>query len=193
MEEAVCRPLVQALARVPDFRQFQGQRYTLVSVLALACVATLCGYNGYCQMAEWGRLYGDQFAYALGFNGRTPAAGTFHNIFRRLDRNALEKALMEWAESVLVHFPDARALAIDGKTLRGSAKQGALDVHLLSVVSHALGLTVFQKAVDRKTNEIGAILEVLSAIALEGRIITVDALLTQKSVAEAILEKKGTS
>ncbi len=190
MDEAVCPPLIKVLAQVQDCRSFQGQRYRLVSILALACAATLCGYRSYGQMAEWGRLYGSSLAETLGFiDGKTPAAGTIHHAFRRLDKSALERALRKWVECILSRMPNAQALAIDGKTVRGSAKQGAIDVHLLSVVSHGLGLTLFQHAVDDKTNEIGAIMEVLSGLILEGRVVTVDALLTQKPVAEAILKK----
>jgi len=82
-------------------------------------------------------------------------------------------------------------VAIDGKTLRGSRKQGAPAAHLLSAVGHRLGLTLAQVAVDEKTNEIPLIQEVLEQLMVKGRVITVDALLTQVSVAESILEKEG--
>ncbi len=80
---------------------------------------------------------------------------------------------------------------MDGKTLRSSAKQGASGAHLLSAVAPVLGLTLHQKAVPHKTNEIGAIQEVLQALVLEGRVVTVDALLTQRDVARTIVEKGG--
>ncbi len=76
--------------------------------------------------------------------------------------------------------------------MRGSANHGALDVHLLSAVSHGLGLTVGQEAVDDKTNEIGAVQALLAALVMEGRIFTMDALLTQKAIAQTIVQKKGT-
>jgi hypothetical protein len=84
-------------------------------------------------------------------------------------------------------------VAIDGKTLRSSAKQGCPGAHLLSALAPVLGLTLYQKAVPSKTNEIGAIQQVLEALVLQGRIITVDALLTQRAVAHAIVEKGGTT
>ena len=59
----------------------------------------------------------------------------------------------------------ADAMAVDGKTLRGSKKQGALGAHVLSVVSHRLGLTLTQQAVDAKTNEIKGIETVLAQLA----------------------------
>jgi hypothetical protein len=147
-------------------------------------------------MAEWGRHYGKELAKRLGFTeGKTPSVGTLHTIFRYLDKHAFEKALQSWAECVLSHLPNKAApvLAIDGKSLRGSAHQGACEAHLLSAVSQGLGLTVFEQAVEDKTNEIGAIQTVLSSLVLEGRVVTVDALLTQKAIAQTILEKGGTT
>lgn len=83
------------------------------------------------------------------------------------------------------------AIAVDGKTLRGSKKQGAPGVHLLSVVSHRLGLTLTQQGVDDKTKEIKAIETVLEQIVLSGRVLTMDALLTQRQVAQTIVDKGG--
>jgi predicted transposase YbfD/YdcC len=82
-------------------------------------------------------------------------------------------------------------VALDGKTMRGSRKQGAEDTHLLSALSHRLGLTVHQRAVSDKTNEIGAVADLLRAIVLEGRVFTMDAMLTQRAAATQIVEGKG--
>lgn len=117
-------------------------------------------------------------------------------MFRHLDKQALEACLGKWAECALQHTPTKtplQGIAIDGKTLRSSHKQGACDTHLLSAVSHRLGLTLYQQGVDDKTNEITTITEVLSHLLLEGRVVTVDALLTQKHIAQQIRAKGGTS
>ncbi len=115
---------------------------------------------------------------ALDFaDGRTPCAATLFLIFRTLDIAAYESALGRWAEGILQGCGDT-IRAIDGKTLRGSKKQGASGTHLLSVVSQALGLTVQQEAVNDKTNEIGAMLSLVRGLVLDGRIFTMDALLT---------------
>lgn len=205
MSELSCRPLVEALAEVPDFRSSQGRRYPLAAILALACAATLCGYKSYGAMAKWGKNYGQDLAHSLGFaQGKTPSVGTLHTVFRYLDKNALEAALAAWIDDVLAHLPKqskehnkeqnhSPAVALDGKTLRGSKGQGACDVHLLSAVSHGLGLTLFQEAVSDKTNEITAAQTVLAALVLQGRVVTMDALLTQKAIAETIVAKGGTS
>jgi len=81
--------------------------------------------------------------------------------------------------------------ALDGKTLRGSKKQGAWGTHLLSVVSQRGGLTVQQEAVDDKTNEIGALRTLLGTLVLQGHVFTMDALLTPRDLAAQIVAGGG--
>jgi predicted transposase YbfD/YdcC len=83
------------------------------------------------------------------------------------------------------------AIAIDGKILRGSQKQGAPGVHLLSAFAHRMGLTLAQESVDDKTNEPPVALELLRYLVLEGRIVTMDALLTQRQIAQQIVDAGG--
>jgi hypothetical protein len=82
-------------------------------------------------------------------------------------------------------------VALDGKTLRGSKKPGAPGTHLLSAVSHHVGLTLAQQAVDDKTNAITQVEVVLGQVVLENRVFTMDALLTQRHVAQAIVDGGG--
>jgi len=145
-------------------------------------------------MAEWGRNYGQELARALGFtHKKTPCAATLHTIFKKIEVELLESKLEEWVESVLAatSIPGGEGIAVDGKTLRGSRKQGAAGAHLLSAVSHRLGLTLRQQAVDDKTNEIPVVQELLKQLLLEGRVFTMDALLTQREVAETIVGGGG--
>ena len=190
------QPLIEVFAEIPDFRRCRGKRHPLPAILSLACCAMLCGYRSYSAIAEWGRNYGVRIAHALGFTHNTPCAATLHTVFRHVDRDAVEAKLGAWAEGVVVSTPVApsageAAIALDGKTLRGSRKQGAPGAHLLSALSHHLGLTLAQQAVDDKTNEITQVETVLHQLVLQGRVCTMDALLTQRQVAQTIVEKGG--
>jgi predicted transposase YbfD/YdcC len=112
-----------------------------------------------------------------------------------VDRERFEAQLGAWAEGLLGESPhtegDEDAIAIDGKTLRGSQKQGAAGAHLLSALAHRVGLTLAQQAVDDKTNEIPVALDLLRHMVLEGRIVTMDALLTQRQIAQQIVDAGG--
>jgi predicted transposase YbfD/YdcC len=189
-----CLALIDVFSSIPDFRQSKGKRHPLKAILAMAAAAMLCGYRSYSAIAEWGRNYGADLASALGFtHSKTPCASTLHTIFSNIDKQMFEARLSTWAELALRDAPatELEPAAVDGKSLRGSQRQGADSAHLLSALSHRLGLTLGQKAVPDQTNEIGVVLELLRDLLLEGKVITVDALLTQRKIAEAILAQRG--
>jgi predicted transposase YbfD/YdcC len=188
--------LRDALAEVVEFRQARGRRYELLSVLLLCCVAVMCGSRSQAAIAEWGLNYGRKWLARLGIKRRRgPSQPTLHRIFKGIDCEQLEKAVGQWAELVLHSCPGKpfalEAVAVDGKTLCGSQRQGAEDVHLLSALSHRLGVVIAQVAVSDRTNEIGQMDELLAALVLEGRIITADSLLTQREIAQAIIDRGG--
>jgi predicted transposase YbfD/YdcC len=190
------RPLIEVFAMIPDFRKPRGKRHPLAAIFALACCAMLCGARSYSAMAEWGRNYGVRIAQALGFTHATPCAATLHIIFRHVNRDEFETHLGAWADEVVGSLPPGpempeTAIALDGKTLRGSKKQGAPEIHLLSALAHQVGVTLAQYAVDAKTNEITAVEPVLQHLVLEGRIVTMDALLTQRHIAQTIVDQGG--
>src|SRR5215210_6085255 len=188
--------LVDVLADITDPRQSRGKRHPLHSILSLAVAAMLCGYKSYSAMAEWGRNYGQEFSTALGFtHSKTPCAATLHNTFRSLDRQVFESRLGDWVEAVMADSSgegeSLEVISFDGKTLRGSRKQGAPAAHLLSALGQRLGLTLAQQSVDDKTNEITVMTRLLRELIIENRVITMDALLTQRAIASEILNRGG--
>ena len=195
MTKTTSRHLLDILAEVPDSRNNRGKRHPLSAILGLAVIAMMCGYRSYAAIAEWGRTYHTDLAKALGFtHTKTPCASTLHYVFKDLDATALENRLTRWATVILEDLTpqtDTQTLAIDGKTLCGSRKQDATITHLLSVVSHQLGITLTQQPVDAKTNEIPIAIEILQALDVSGKIITTDALLTQKDFCQTLREKKA--
>ena len=185
--------LLDMLAEVPDPRKKKGRRHPLVSMLALTVVGLLCGQRSYTQIAKWARLHPD-LRKTLGFTRKqTPAASTFHYLYRRIDSVAVEKTLTQWTTQTLANLPistsDLKGLAIDGKTLGNSHREDARRTHLLAAVCHELGIVLAETAVGEKTNEIPVSIELLKAFDIAGRVITTDALLTQRKFCQHILEQ----
>jgi hypothetical protein len=191
------RPLVEVFEMIPDPRAAGGQRYRLSAILMLVSAAMLCGYDTPHRIAEWGRAQTSDFLRALGFpRGQAPGKSQLYEVLSRLEPSPLEAALGAWAESVLQTLqgerpPTLQGVALDGKTLRGSKKQGAAISHLLSAVSHGLGLTLYQVGVAAKTNEIPLAEVLVQHLFLEGRVFTMDALLTQRTLAQRITDGGG--
>jgi predicted transposase YbfD/YdcC len=187
--------LVDVLAQIPDPRKAKGKRHPLQAMLTLTCVALLCGYRSLLAISEWAHNYGLAYLSRLGFTRHyPPSQATWYRVLSKIDWQALEKKLSEWIERVLAALgsdSEWEGVALDGKTLRGSKKQGATDTHLLSALSHCLAVTLAQIAVSDKTNEIGAVGDLLVDLVTKGRVFTADALLTQRNVAKIILNGKS--
>lgn len=182
--------LWDALAKVSDNRRGQGKRYSLQSLLALAVLATLCGYKSYAAMVEWAKNY-PHIAERIGLK-RPPAVGTLFRVFGALDLSSFGEVVDAWARSILEQFP-GESLSLDGKVLRGNHARGVAETWLISAVSHKLGLTVSQVAFTSKKGEIVAGRELLEQLAFGGRVVTLDALHTTPETARRIVEKGGTT
>lgn len=196
-EDTTVPSLVEYLAQIPDYRQRRGQRYGVLPMLLLVCVAMLCGARSQTAIADWAANYGSPWLERLGFTrGRGPSQPTLSRLFAQIAHVTVEAVLQQWAEQVLrlCPPPNVRMLegvAVDGKTLRGSKRHGASEAHLLSAFSHRLGIVLGQLGVPDKTNEIGAADALLVSVVLTGRVVTADALLTQQSIAQTILDSGG--
>ena len=124
----------------------------------------------------------------LPFESAIASAKTFRTVFRALDHGAFSEAFTAWA----LDWGGRGVIAIDGKTLRGPKDGGdGKAQHVLNAFAHHNGLVLGQQPVDGKSNEITAITAFLERLALEGAIVTMDAMGAQKKVAVRIVEKKA--
>jgi hypothetical protein len=141
-------PLAAVLAAIPDHRHARGKRHSLVALLLLACVAMLAGARGPSAIADWAKHHGEPWRTRLGFtHPRGPSQSTIQRLFAQIAVERLEARLAHWAQQVVAARPPAdlaelEGVAMDGKTLRMSARCGAVDPHLLSLYSHRLGLVL---------------------------------------------------
>lgn len=184
--------LVEYLAQIPEYRQARGRRHPLLALLLLVCVAMLCGARSPSAIADWGRFHGQPWLRRLGFTRPDgPSQPTLSRLFRAVPHATVEAALGRWAAQALRLCPPAagelEGVAVDGKALRGSARRGAADAHLLAAFSHRLGVVLGQVGVPAKTNEIGAVGDLMLTLMLAGRVVTADALLTQREIAQSIV------
>lgn len=164
-EDSTIPALVAYLAPTPEYRAARGRQHPLFALLLLVCVAMLCGARAPSAIADWGQQHGPPWLRRLGFTkDRAPRQPTRSRLFQHLPHQAVAAALGRGAAP-----PGALdGIALDGKTPRGSTRQGAAGAHLLSAFSHRLGLVVGQAGVPDKTNEIGAADEFLLSRVLGG-------------------------
>lgn len=183
--------LLDALADVPDPRHRRGIRHPLPAVLGLAVLALLTGCKSYHAIAQFGRDKGFALAAVLGFRrGKTPSKATYSTLFRRLDVVAFEAAVARWVEARLSDEEKA-ALALDGKTLRGSRDGELPGQHLVALYAVGVSAVLAQLRVDAKTNEHKAALQLLGIVPVRGRVVTGDAMFCQRDLCQAIIDRGG--
>lgn len=186
--------LLEVFEEFKDKRRGHGLRHRQPFVLACAAVAMLMGAGGYEAFEdECGKLTQRQLR-ALGCRKdsktdryRAPSDTTFFRVLNGLDAEDFDLRLGQWMMAQEISI--LQSLAIDGKCLRGSARTDGKPLYLLSAVSHRLRLTVAQQAIEQKSNEIPALeplLRKLAKGALEGSLITADALHCQQKSSQFV-------
>lgn len=190
--------LAAALASVPDPRHPYGWRtdtppIPLVALLQLVVAATLCGARSLYAIAQWGRERREddpELLTALGLPpGRSPCVATLHRVCKMLDVDAFEQALGAWLAQTGLAASDP--LAVDGKTLRGIHGEDIAGVHLVAAYAQHAGEILGQVRTVGKGQELAAATDLLAQLPLAGRVVTADALLTQRRVSAQIVAQGG--
>src|SRR5512133_2773089 len=189
-----CPGLLERLAMLPDPRDRRGRRHTLASVLAVSAAAVAAGARSVTAIAEWATDAPWQVLAALGVRRdpltrrcQVPGEATIRRVLARVDGDAVDATIGAWLADRLRPPRHRRVLAVDGKTLRGSARDGH-QVHLLAALDHHDGAVLAQRQVPTATNEIATFQPLLDGLDLAGAVVTADALHTQRDHASFLVD-----
>jgi predicted transposase YbfD/YdcC len=178
-----------------DPRSTVNLQHPLVSVVVIAMMAVLAGAGGPTAIARWAAIKEEFLLKVLKLPNGIPRKDVFRRVLALLRPGAFQACFANWLASLRAKAADASAvdkpvLAIDGKTLRRSHNhnQGLGALHSVSVWASDFGLSLGQVACAEKSNEITAIPELLRLVDLNGAIITIDAMGTQKAIAAQIVD-----
>lgn len=177
------------LLALADPRQRRGRRYALAMLVIMVLLAKLAGQDKPTGIAEWVQLRGALFVDLFQLpRPQMPHAATYR---RLLAQPTLLVALERELTAFLLSAPGAgqsERVTLDGKTLRGVVPlENGRGRHLLAVFLPAEGLVLCQVAVDDKSNEIPAAQQALKTLKLQGKIVTADALHTQRELSELVV------
>jgi predicted transposase YbfD/YdcC len=176
--------------KLRDPRVVGRTRHLLIDIIVLA----ICGVIGNCD--DWSDivLFAQQregwFRRFLKLPGGIPCHDTFERVFAALDPRALECCCLAWLRDV-AHLVGLGHIAIDGKTLRGSASGPLGALHVVSAWATQAHVTLGHVAIDGKGNEITAIPQLLELLDLHGALVTIDAIGCQKAIAKKIVDGGG--
>lgn len=181
--------LAEVFVSVTDPRQAGKVEHDLVELLVVAVNAVLVGADTFVEIELWAKEKLDWLRGYLPLAAGIPSHDTFGRLFGLIDREEFEAAFRRWVGAVLPTLGTEAVVAIDGKTSRRTGKVGATPLHLVSAFAAGAGLVLGQRATAVKSNEKTAIPELLATLALEGCIVTIDAMGTQANIAQAIRDR----
>jgi predicted transposase YbfD/YdcC len=190
--------VVKYFQELEDPRSEINRKHPLVSVVVIAVMGVLAGASGPTAIAEWARIKAEFLVRVLELPNGIPCKDVFRRVLMSLQPGAFQTCFVKWLQCLRAEAAEATGidqpiLAIDGKTLRRShdRRKGLGALHCVTVWASEFGLSLGQVACEEKSNEITAIPELLRLVDIKGAIVTIDAMGTQKAIAEQIIDGKA--
>jgi predicted transposase YbfD/YdcC len=184
--------LYDRFQQITDPRKAKGKQYSLVTLLVLIFLAKLCGKDNPVEMADWAKNEAEELSRILGLSrSQMPHHNTYRRVFQEIISEAEFEQMME-DHHRQQQEADGEVLSLDGKALRGTRIPGQeRSKYVVSVYAGKTQQVKAQEVVETKENEIVAAPRVLKRVNLEGKIVTGDAMHTQRAVSEQILAAGG--
>jgi hypothetical protein len=180
--------LYDRIHHLVDPRSAHGKRYSLVTLVVIIFLAKMVGKDTQLEIADWAKNHAEELAELLHLKRSwMPHHNTIRRVFQYISSmDEFDRLAQEYGQQEQTR--QGQVWSMDGKTLRGTATVGvAPQVHVLSIYDGSDQQVVVQEAVDRKENEIPAAARVLEQVDVSGKIITADALHTQRAISAAIV------
>jgi predicted transposase YbfD/YdcC len=183
--------LLEHFADLPDPRVERTRKHQLGDVLVVALCAVIAGAQSWEQIEAFGHARLPWLRRFLALPHGVPSHDTFNRVFAALDQAAFARCFGRWMAS-LAEACGLKAIAIDGKAVRASAKATACGcLHLVSAWAVENRLILGQQEVAEGSNETAAIPELLRVLDLKGALVSSDAAGCHKKIAALVLEQGG--
>jgi len=178
------------LSKLTEVRKAKGKRYSLTTILMIILMAKLCGENKSVEIADWAKNRQEELVKLLCLERQTMPN---HNTYRRILAYAMyEDEIERLVGEYNQEGEHGEVYAMDGKAIRGMRKKGeGISEYALSVCDVEQGKVMSQVQVGRKENEISKAPEALKLVKIAGKVVTGDAMHTQKRLSMQILEEQG--
>ena len=182
--------LYNRFEQISDPRKPQGKRYRLIDLLVLIFLAKLSGQDKPLEIADWAKNHADELMKILKLKRNwMPHHNTYRRVFQDVISEAEFKAMME---SYHQQEESGEVLGMDGKALRGTRIPGQeRSDYVLSIYDGQNQRVLAQETIEEKENEIVAAPKVLERVKLAGKIVTADAMHTQRAISAYIVEQNG--
>lgn len=185
------RSVLDHFSALHDPRQAWRVIYPLPEILLLVLCGTLTGMDDFVEIRLWGEQRLDFLRRFLPYERGLPSHDTLNDVINALDPDLFKRCFTAWVDALREDDPDL--IAVDGKTSRRchARAKGREPLHLVSAWASRQRLVLGQEAVSDKSNEIIAIPLLLARLALSGALVTIDAIGTQRAIAQTIRQGGG--
>lgn len=182
--------LKEELKNVKDPRRvcYGNLRHKLEDIIIIGLCTVVCGGEDFVDMEDFGKERELWLRNFLELPNGIPDSDTFRRVFERIIPGELSKCLTNWLD---FEREKRSVVAVDGKTIRGSANENHKAYHVVSAFVAENQIVLGEIAVGEKTNEITAVPELLEMLDIESAIITADAMSCQKKITQTITSKKA--
>lgn len=179
--------LIDHFSKLTDPRIDRTKEHLLIDIVTIAICAMICGADNWVAMETYGKSKQEWLQQFLELPNGIPSHDTFARVFARIDPLEFERCFRDWVGSI-AQLISGEVVSIDGKTLKhsGSKGIGKKAIHLVNAWASEQRLVLGQRKVDRKSNEITAIPELIKTLELTGCLVTIDAMGTQIEIAQLI-------
>lgn len=177
--------------KIPDPRLERNKKHLLIDIVILSVLAVICGAESWDSIEMFGKEKKQFLSKILKLPNGIPSHDTINRVFSLIKPEKFELLFVEWVKSLKINGIDREVVSIDGKTMKGSKDSfhQKSPIHIVSAWANDNQLILGQLKVDGKSNEITAIPLLLEMLEIEGSIITIDAMGTQRDIANKIIEK----
>ena len=183
---------LEHFATLKDPRIERSKEHLLKDIIAIAILAIISGADGWVAIEAYGNAKYEWLKSFLELPNGIPSHDTFSRVFARIEPQQFQESFLSWVNAIVGKL-EINAIAIDGKTMKQSYDRNDQQkaLHIVTAWSSSHQLVLGQKKVDKKSNELTAILELIEMLEIAGSVITIDAMGCQKDITSLIVKKKG--
>lgn len=185
--------LLEWMEYIEDSRQQRKVRHSLKDILVIVLFATLANADDWVEMALFAEDYQDYLRKYIELENGPPSHDTIRRVMGMVSPEILQQLYSKWQDRLNRNDGELlkKIICIDGKTMCSNKRKCEKPSHVVSAWSKEDGFCLGQRAIEEKSNEIKAIPELLEKIQIKGQVITIDAMGTQREIAEQIKRKRA--
>lgn len=185
--------ILRYIELIEDGRQQAKVKHKLIDIVVIVLFAKLANANDWIEIADFAECHIEFLRKYIELANGVPSHDTIQRVMGMINPAQIQRLYEKWNEMLNTNEGEKlkKIICIDGKTMRGNKVNDIKPQHVVSAWCDEDGFCFGQKVVEEKSNEITAIPKLLESINIKNCVVTIDAMGTQKEIAELIKSKRA--